>query len=218
MKTYFRNINHLIIIPCILVLTVTVFCPVADAHKASIFAWVQGDTIHTQSKMMGGKRPNQAPVEVFDENGKLLLQGKTDAQGQFSFPRPQKTYLKIVLNAGAGHRARWSLNRDDFIEADPESIHTHTHEDAVHTNSGHINPPETSVATSAQAIMSREEIETLLASILDQKLAPVMAKLAEMDQKRIEPSDIIGGVGYIIGLVGLAAYMHYRRQTRGKNT
>jgi flagellar biogenesis protein FliO len=44
-----------------------------------------------------------------------------------------------------------------------------------------------------------------------------MAKLAEMDQKQIKLADILGGLGYILGLVGLAAYMHYRRQTRDQS-
>ena len=218
MKTFNQHISQHIKILSILVLIGMLFCPIALAHKASIFAWVQGDTIHTQSKMTGGKRPKQALVEVFDENGTLLVQGRTDAQGQFSFPTPQKSDLKIVLNAGAGHRATWSLNRDDFLNADPNVIQAHAHEKPVHSDPGQISPPQTSMAKSVQAEMLREEMATLVATTLDQKLAPVMAKLAEMEQKQIKTTDIIGGLGYIIGLVGLAAYMHYRRQIKSKNT
>ena len=65
--------------------------------------------------------------------------------------------------------------------------------------------------------MSRDEIATLVGTTLDQKLASVMAKLAEMDQSRIKISDILGGLGYILGLVGLAAYMHYHRKSRDKS-
>ncbi len=202
----------------VLIVTAMVSSPAAYAHKASIFAWIQGDTIHTLSKTMGGKRPNQALVEVFDENGKLLLRGKTDAQGQFSFTAPQKSYMKIVLDAGSGHRAVWSLDPDDFIDAASESVHAHSHEDAVQTDLDQTNPSETGEVGQAQIGLSREEIASLGASILDQKLAPIMAKLTEMDQNRIKLSDISGGLGYIIGLVGLGAYMHYHRKTRGKNT
>ena len=218
MKSYYKNINHLFKILIVLMLTGIVFCPAAHAHKVSIFAWVQGNTIHTQSKMMGGKRPKDALVEVFDENETLLLQGRTDAQGKFSFPTPEKSFLKIVLNAGAGHRATWSLTPDDFIETTPDPNHTHTPEQPVHSIPGQTNPLETGMEKPASAGMSRDEIATLVGTTLDQKLASVMAKLAEMDQSRIKISDILGGLGYILGLVGLAAYMHYRRQTRGKNT
>ena len=202
---------------CGLVLMSILFCQSAHAHKASIFAWIQGDTIHTQSNLMGDKRPNQALVEVFGENGKLLLQGRTDEQGQFSFPAPQKSHLKIVLNAGGGHRAVWSVTPLDFAEAASESGHVHTHDvtaqsDPIGTNK--INPSENAAI---QAGVTREEIAALVASALDQKIAPVMAKLAEMDQKRIIPADIIGGLGYILGLVGLAAFMNYRRKIKDKS-
>ncbi len=217
MKSYHRNINNQIVLVCVFVLTALVFCPAAYAHKASIFAWVQGDTIYTQSKMMGGKRPNQALVEVFDENGLLILQGQTDARGQFSFPVPQKAFMKIVLNAGAGHRAVWSLTSDDFTGAASESGHAQPHEKGVHTEPFQTSHPNRNTAGAPQDILTREEISTLVASALDHKLAPVMAKLVEMDQKRIKPSDIIGGFGYILGLVGLAAYMHYHRKSRDKS-
>ena len=217
MKSHYRNISPKITILCIVVLTPLLFCPAAYAHKASIFAWVQGDTVHTQSKMMGGKRPKQALVEVFDENQTLLLQGRTDAQGQFSFRAPQKSYLKIVLNAGAGHRAVWSLTPHDFTNTVSESGHVHTREDIISAKPSQTSHSNSNNAGVPQNLVTREEIAALIASSLDKKLAPVMAKLAAMDQKRIEPADIIGGLGYILGLVGLAAYMHYRRKSRDKN-
>jgi nickel transport protein len=208
MKFHHQKTLYPIKILCVLIMAGIMFCPAAYAHKASIFAWVQGDTIHTQSKLMGGKRPNQALVEVFDENQNLLLKGRTDARGQFSFPVPQKSNLKIVLNAGAGHLAYWSLTPNDFMDAASDSSHGHTHESAVYT--------EASQTTNGAHpdLVTREEIATLVAAALDQKLGPVMAKLAEMDQNRIKPSDIIGGLGYIIGLVGLAAYIRYHSKSR----
>jgi len=200
----------------ILLLTIMVFSPDAHAHKATIFAWVQGNTIHTQSKMMGGKRPNQALVDVFDANGSLLLQGKTDDQGQFSFPAPQKSYLKIVLNAGAGHRAVWTLTPHDFMAETTEGVPDQSHEDAVPGHALQANPSNKNLSPAAPDLLTQDEIAVLVASILDQKLTPVMAKLTDMDQKQIQLSDIIAGLGYIMGLVGLATYMHYRRKMRDK--
>ena len=126
--------------------------------------------------------------------------------------------MKIVLNAGTGHKAVWSLTPDDFIETVSDSIPAHTHEDTVHTNPDQTSQSITSEGDSAQNRMSQEVIAHVVAATLDQKLGPVMAKLAEMDQQRIKLSDILGGLGYIIGLVGLAAYMHYRRITKDNST
>ena len=79
------------------------------AHKVMIFAWVEGDTIFTESKFSGGKRVRKGDVTVYGLKGNRLLKGKTDEQGRFSFKIPEKTALKIVLLAGMGHRAEWTV-------------------------------------------------------------------------------------------------------------
>ena len=50
----------------------------ALAHKVTIFAWVEGDHIHTQSKFSDGKRIRGGDVGVFDPKGAQLLKGVTD--------------------------------------------------------------------------------------------------------------------------------------------
>ena len=46
--------------------------------------------------------------------GTELLSGTTDQNGEFSFKVPQKAELKIVLEAGAGHRAEWTIAADEI--------------------------------------------------------------------------------------------------------
>ncbi|MBW1644607.1 MAG: hypothetical protein JRJ76_17440 [Deltaproteobacteria bacterium] len=50
-----------------------------------------------------------APIEVFDGNGKLILSGKTDKSGSFIFKLPLCKDMRIVLNASEGHRAEYRL-------------------------------------------------------------------------------------------------------------
>ena len=84
------------------------------AHKVTIFAWTEGDTVHTESKFSGGKHVQGGKVEVFDTNSKLLLGGRTDDNGLFSFKVPNTGDLNIVLTAGMGHRNAWRLSGDDL--------------------------------------------------------------------------------------------------------
>lgn len=182
----------------------------ALAHGVSIFAWIQGETVHTQSKFMGGKRPNQALIEVFDETGNLLLNGKTDTQGLFSFKAPKISDMQIVLTAGMGHRAVWTLSKDDFQEAVVDAdihrrIRTITPGKPVESNMKTQN-----IDGSTENGLSAAEVMDLVEPILDRKLKPLMDKIIALDENRISLSDILGGVGYIVGLVGLAAYMRYR--------
>jgi nickel transport protein len=126
------------------------------AHNVTVFAWVEGDTVSVESKFSGGRRPKNAPIEVYDSAGTLLLKGATDEQGKFSFTIPKKTPMKIVLLAGMGHRAEWIISQQDL---------------AGHDRAG----PES---------------------------------------KRSGPDwlDVLGGLGCIFALVGLAAYIRSRRQ------
>ena len=79
------------------------------AHRVTIFAWVEGDKIFTESKFSGGKLVKGGEVIVYNLTGKQLLEGKTDDQGEFSFKIPKMTGMKIVLQAGMGHRGEWTI-------------------------------------------------------------------------------------------------------------
>ena len=196
----------------VLILMFFLNVPPALAHRVSIFAWVQGDTVHTQSKFMGGKRPDKALVEVFDETGNLLLKGETDAQGLFSFQAPKISDMQIVLTAGMGHRAFWALSREDFLETTAES-HTNPRSNTVPPGeSNTFDPKMSKTYRSPESGLSATEISALVEATLDRKLKPLMDKITALDEKRISLSDLLGGMGYIVGLVGLAAYVQYRRK------
>jgi nickel transport protein len=53
-------------------------------------------------------------------------------------------------------------------------------------------------------------IDKALEKALDKKLAPIMRTLAEMQEQKIRLTDVLGGLGYIFGLVGVAAYFKRR--------
>ena len=80
-----------------------------DAHGVYLFAWVEGDTVYVESKFSGGKKVKAGKIIVSDPQGTELLKGTTNENGEFSFKVPKKTDLKIVLLAGAAHRAEWTI-------------------------------------------------------------------------------------------------------------
>ncbi len=100
-----KSIFFLLLVSCfVLILTAA-----ADAHRVNLFAWIEGDTVYVESKFGSGRRVNAGKITVFDSGGNELLSGMTNENGEFSFKVPKKTDLKIVLNAGEGHRAEWSI-------------------------------------------------------------------------------------------------------------
>ena len=58
-----------------------------------------------------------------------------------------------------------------------------------------------------------QDLEEAVEKVLDRKLAPMMKLVAQSRQQQgPNARDVIGGIGYIFGLVGLGAYLHFRRK------
>jgi len=188
----------------------------AFAHKVTIFAWVEGDMVYTESKFSGGRKAQNAPVEVFDGQGNKLLEGKTDENGEFSFKAPQKTEMKIVLVAGMGHRGEWTIPAEEFTGEISEYAKDTASQEPVAKQPGKINTSESVSGedTSISSSLTSEDLQRVVEKALDKKLKPVITKLNKSLDPNHSPSvsDILGGIGYIFGLVGIGAYFNYRKK------
>ena len=180
------------------------FIGTAVAHKVSVFAWVDGNTVTVESKFSGGRAAVRTPIEVYDSSGSLLLKGETDEQGRFSYQIPRKTEMKIVLLTRSGHRAEWTIPIEELkgVPAEDE-----TAPQAVKNTPA--QPPKAAVSA-----MTAEDVRASVEAALDKKLKPVLKMMAESKKSGPDLRDIIGGIGYIVGLVGLVAYLKYRRSEK----
>jgi nickel transport protein len=87
------------------------------AHKLSVFAWVEGDTVFVQGTLGGGKQPKQGLVYVYDGNDRLILKTKIEVDGTASFPLQNwESGLKIIMDIGEGHTSYWILTPYDIEE------------------------------------------------------------------------------------------------------
>jgi nickel transport protein len=192
----------------LLLFTVIFLLPVLEtsdgiAHKVTVFAWVEGDTIYGQSKFGGGRKPKEATVIVTDTQGRELLKTHTDANGEFSFPIPQKTTLRIQLIAGMGHQGEWRIPAEELGAAVAESPPTPLATSQVPPAIGQQPPGN-------QTVMDIQALEAMIERALDQKLQPIAKMLAETRAQNVTLQDIIGGIGYILGLMGIALYFKSR--------
>jgi nickel transport protein len=186
----------------------------ASAHKVTIFAWVDGDTVHTQSKFSGGKRVKNTPVLVFDPKDVLLLDGKTDKNGMFSFKIPQKTSLKIVLKASMAHMAVWKIPVEALGGTEPKNAaKTDALQDSLKTSPDSVDiETHEQVSGSSTVTLGKREIEEIIDASLDKKLAPITEILADSIHRGPGITEIMGGLGYIFGLVGVALYFANRKR------
>lgn len=201
-----------------------------QAHRVNIFAWIEGDRVVAQATFSSGRPVRDARVEVFADPGdRLLLEGSTSEQGLFSFPIPKdavagKSGLRLVLNADMGHRDEWSIPPEDF-KTDPAP-------GAATSASTAVAPPAgprrgqgaapLSAATSGSgaapqaAETDQQELLRSIEALLDSRLAPLERRLAENSETGPRFVDIVGGLGYIVGLVGIALWLCSVRKPRGR--
>lgn len=86
----------------------------ALAHTVNLFAYVEGGTVYTESYFPDGRPVEGGRVVVFDSSGTELLTGTTDTLGLFRFAIPKVDDLRIVIDAGMGHRNDFTILRSEL--------------------------------------------------------------------------------------------------------
>jgi len=175
----------------------------ALAHKVYIFAWVEGDRVYTDSYFPDKKKVMGGLVSVFDPAGRKLLEGKTDEQGSFSFKIPQQSDLLIVLDATMGHRGEFTVKAEEL----PGS------------SSGAAPAPEKKEAVGAIQDKTNTDLKTLerlIQDAVEAKLKPIERKLTRLEENQGPGfTEVVGGIGYIVGLMGIVLYFKNRRVGKG---
>ena len=200
---------------CMALCLVFAGAPFASAHRVNIFAFVDGDAVQVECGFNRSQKVKQGTVEVFDATtGVQLLQGTTDDNGVFRFPvtaelRKAGHDLNIRIIAGEGHQNQWKLSKEDFsLGADSKT--------AVSTVKLEILNKEAETNTASPKIYSQEELDAALKTAREQTemqvIAPLRKQLAEAQQPKITWRDIVGGLGWCLGLGGLFAWISTRRQ------
>jgi nickel transport protein len=178
----------------------------AHAHRVNIFAWVDGDTVHTQSKFGGGKMVNNGEISVFDSEGNLLLKGSTDENGEFSFNVPEKKSLRIELNAGMGHQSEWIVTAEEIGAL--QEVNLVVSDQPENSNNVMEKKSDPLIVTG----LTREDVEQAVEQAVEKKLKPIMQTLSDLRNPGARITDILGGIGYIIGLIGIGVYFKNRKK------
>jgi len=176
------------------------------AHKVKCFAAMDGDKIAGYAWMSGGVRPKGVPFQVMDSKGKVLLEGKTDDNGEFSFVPPKvESDLTIVVTAGPGHQAKFTVKRNELSATTVSKVDG----GASKTSASAV------AATSAEspAAPSNAELEKMIERAVASQIVPLRAELAEFEDKE-RLRDIFAGLGYIAGIAGAAFFFFGSKRTK----
>lgn len=208
---------------CFLVLLLSLcLADVSLAHRVTVFAFVDGDAVRVECSFRKNQKVKHGKLVVSDhETGAFLLEGTTDVQGVFRF-RPDAAFLKtghglnILLQAGEGHQNDWQMTAEELQALSPAGC-------PAKGGVGGVSVSETSVpqafaeeAVPPVPVIDAAALEALVGKVMDAKLAPVKQALARQENDGPDVRDIVGGIGWILGLLGLAAYLRYRPGPSGQ--
>ena len=203
---------------CLVAVVLLIFFPgVGQAHRVNIFAYVDGDAIQVECYFSKSRKVINGSLLFTDlETRVTLLEGTTDEQGVFRF-RPDAAFLKtghglnILLNAGAGHQKEWRISPEELTALSPAGQSVKSENEGRGSLTEQSSQFSASSRTMAVPYMDTKELEAIIVRVMDAKLAPIRQTLARQESGEPTLRDVIGGIGWIIGLLGLATHMKYRR-------
>jgi cobalt/nickel transport system permease protein len=200
------------VIPIIIILILIAISSQALAHKVNLFAWYDGKMILSEGYFSTGTKAVNSTIMVLDSEGKEVFNGMTDKKGEFSFKPPRNGEYRLVLEAGMGHRAEAlvSVQGMESGTAAPEAGQAGPQTAESPELKGDGQAAED--AHKGTAALTNAEFE----QILDRKLNPIKEQLLRLAEQgdRVCFRDVVAGLGYIAGLMGLAIYLAQRKRKK----
>lgn len=172
----------------------------AHAHKLKVFAFAEGDRIEGSTYFVGGAPASGATIEVMGPEDRLLATLVPDANGEFSYEVATHKNHVVVANTGDGHVARWTVSSAELIGEISDSADPNTD-----------SKPPSDIANPSTRPANRE-LATLIEQAVARQVRPLREQLIR-NEDQVRLRDIIGGVGYIIGIFGLAIWWQQRRRS-----
>lgn len=201
----------------LLVLTLDLVLAAAPvwAHKLRVFAAAEGRLITGSAYFAGGAAAGGATVLVTDAQGNLLAQLQPAADGRFSYRAEAPVEHRVIAQTADGHRAEWRIAADELgggfrdaalEQVGPSEAKTSRAPVAVAASEAATGcaPPSNGAPTPGHAALE---------AALSRQLRPLREELlATREALRLQ--DILGGIGYIFGLAGVALWWRCRHRPK----
>lgn len=174
------------------------------AHKVIFDVYPSGSVIEGELGFSNGDMAPEQLISVQDESGLEIAQIYTDSDGFFVFTPAKKVAMTFVADLGSGHVAQASVAPEDMTGAYVASAAL-----------------VTGVPVVEQQIQVAKVVSAVPASVAEElrKLSSEMKNMRREIKAYKEKQNlqtVLGGIGYIIGLVGLAYYFAARRKLQGQ--
>ncbi|QVL51346.1 MAG: hypothetical protein KFB96_10740 [Thiocapsa sp.] len=195
-----------------LVLLSTLGSP-ALAHKLQVFAFAEGASIGGSAYFAGGGAASGARIEVLDGEGNTLAELAPDGEGRFIYAAQAPVDHLFRAITGDGHQAEWRVPASELaagFRSEGSIV-----EDPAISDRGDVSVIARTAASSTPttpAVVLDPALESAIERAVARQIRPLREQLVAAED-RIRFQDILGGIGYIIGVTGLALWWTSRRRS-----
>lgn len=189
----------------VIIAAVTLAPVPALAHKVIFGVFPSGDKIEGELGFSNGDAAVGETIEAFDVQGNKLGETLTDEDGFFVFTPTAPVLHRFHADLGAGHTADAEMSAQDVAKI--LGVAAEVAEAAA--------DPVAAPAASAITVASLTTEERLaIAEAVRDEMRPLRQEIAAY-KERNDLQTILGGIGYIVGLFGIAFYVAARRKLAG---
>jgi nickel transport protein len=165
----------------------------AHAHRIGVFASVSDGRISGEVYFPSGGAAAGVKVVARAPDGRVLGEAVSDADGRWQMPVRFRCDHELAADAGEGHRATYLVPASDLPANLP----------ALPGAGGPAAPPP--AAPPELEAAASPDIEAAVERAVARQVEPLRRDLARY-QDSVRVHDVLGGIGYVLGLMGLAFY------------
>ena len=212
----------------------------AAAHRVNLFAWSEGNAVQVESKFSDSTPVKGGKLTVTDTaTGKVLASGKTSDTGTWRFTLPagyrSEKGVTVAVAAGEGHAATWEMTPSDLPKTvtaapapkpEPAAKPATTKAPVKAEAKAPVKAAAPAAKPTAQQVenatvpvepgLTKDEITLIAQSAVEEKVAPLRQKIAELSNPNPSAKDVIGGLGWIFGIAGAAALGYKKGKEKGE--
>lgn len=182
----------------LLLVSLLMFSSLSLAHNVVAGAYVDGMMIEGEIGLSNGEMAQAGVlVEVFDANNNKLGETKLAEEGLFTYQAKKAQTHIIKANLGAGHIAEITVEASEFSASAETKPTTKT--------------STTKSNAKASLSLSEQDLERIVRKAVSQQVKPLQRELRAYKEK-VFFRDILGGLGFIFGMVGVAMYFAAKRK------
>jgi nickel transport protein len=166
----------------------------ASAHGFKIFVMVRGHDLTGYAYFPPDTPAAKAKIEVFSIEGERLSSTEADEAGRFAIPLTERRPIRIIAHADDLHVAAREIGLDEMPSTLPQA-----------------GEPATAISSE----LTTQQVDLRVEQVVADQIQPVREQLRRLEDQ-IRFRDIVGGIGYIVGVVGLIAY--WKAQSRHQSS